>query len=235
MSVRTVRIVRTGTIPIEQFELPTVWSIKRRMGISGASSVTLIKNETSTLLVDTGFDNEADASLLNKERNGQKLRERLLTMGYNPKDIDYVFITHWHQDHSGNLELFTNAKIFTSRTALSHRGLKKRFPNLVGNFMGIEDGDEIIKGVTAIGTPGHTADHFSLHFVYEDLDFIIAGDAITSLSYFLAGKTWSYNLDSVPGGMAEKSLQKIINIADIIIPGHGAPFFVEEKMKRKKG
>ncbi|MFX0209891.1 MAG: MBL fold metallo-hydrolase [Candidatus Hodarchaeota archaeon] len=231
MSIRTVRIVRIGTIPIEQFEQPIVWSMKRRMGISGASSVTLIKNEKTTLLVDTGFENEADGSLLNKERNESKLRERLLMMGYNPKDIMNVFITHWHRDHFGNLDLFSNAKIYTSKTAISYRRLDNRFPNLVG----VKNGDELITGVRVLATPGHTTDHSSLQFVYNDLKFVVAGDAVTSLSYYLAGKTWSYNPDFSSHKLAKKSLQTIIKIADVIIPGHGAPFFVNDEKNSRNG
>ncbi|MFX1512101.1 MAG: MBL fold metallo-hydrolase [Promethearchaeota archaeon] len=229
MPIKTLRIVRTGTIPIEQFEQPTVWSMKRRMGISGASSVTLIKTESETLLVDTGFDYEADGSLLNLESNQEKLRERLLALGYDPNDIPNVFITHWHRDHFGNLELFPNAKIFTSKTAISYRGLNNRFPNLIG----IQNHDEIISGVFAMATPGHTVDHFSLRFKYEDLNYIVAGDAVTSLSYFLAGQIWAYNPDFTTQELAIKSLQRITKMASVIIPGHGAPFFVEDKIKHK--
>ena len=45
MPVTSVRIIKTGTIPIEEFESPEISPIKREMGINGSSSVTLIKNE----------------------------------------------------------------------------------------------------------------------------------------------------------------------------------------------
>lgn len=230
MPIQTVRIIRTGTIPIEQFEPVTVWPFKKSLGITGASSVTLIKNDTSpneTLLVDTGFENEEDGSVSNIERNQEKLKERLFTLGYISDNIENIFITHWHRDHFGNLELFSNAKIFTSRTAISRHRLVTRFSNLVG----VEDGDEIIEGVYAMSTPGHTADHFSLRFIHDGNNIVVAGDAVTSLSYFLAGKTWAYNPDFESPQLAEHSFQKIIKHASVIIPGHGAPFFVPERKK----
>jgi glyoxylase-like metal-dependent hydrolase (beta-lactamase superfamily II) len=228
MSIQTVRIIRTGTIPIEQFEPVTVWPFKRLLGITGASSVTLIKNNASpneTLLVDTGFENEEDGSESNIRRSQEILKERLFTLGYIPDNIENIFITHWHQDHFGNLELFPNAKILTSRTAISHHRLATRFSNIVG----VEDGDEIIEGVYAMSTPGHTIDHFSLRLKLDGNNIVVAGDAVTSLSYFLAGKTWAYNPDFESSQLADQSFQKIVNHASVIIPGHGAPFFVPER------
>jgi len=45
--------------------------------------------------------------------NGQDchLHSRLEEIGMDPRDIDYVVVSHMHLDHSGCLELFTNAKI----------------------------------------------------------------------------------------------------------------------------
>lgn len=228
MSIQTVRIIRTGTIPIEQFEPVTVWPFKKSLGITEASSVTLIKNDASpneTLLVDTGYENEEDGSVSNIERNQEKLKERLFTLGYIPDNIENIFITHWHRDHFGNLELFSNAKIFISRTAISRHRLVTRFPNLVG----VEDGDEIIEGVYAMSTPGHTADHFSLRFIHDGNNIVVAGDAVTSLSYFLAGKTWAYNPDFESPQLAKHSFQKIIKHASVIIPGHGAHFLSQNE------
>ncbi|MFX1286529.1 MAG: MBL fold metallo-hydrolase [Promethearchaeota archaeon] len=229
MSIQTVCIIKTGTIPIEQFEPITVWPFKKSLGITGASSVTLIENDaspTEALLVDTGFENEEDGSVSNLEKNQEKLKERLLTLGYIPENIENIFITHWHRDHFGNLKLFSNAKIFTSRTAISHHRLDTRFSNLIG----VEDGDEIIKGVYAMSTPGHTANHFSLRFIYDGNNIVVAGDAVTSLSYFLARKTWNYNPDFESSQIAEYSFQKIVKYASVIIPGHGAPFFNPKKI-----
>jgi len=47
------------------------------------------------------------------EVNGQDchLHSRLAEIGFDPKDIDYVVVSHLHLDHAGCLELFTKAKI----------------------------------------------------------------------------------------------------------------------------
>lgn len=39
------------------------------------------------------------------------LHSRLEEIGFDPRDIDYVVVSHLHLDHSGCLELFTKAKI----------------------------------------------------------------------------------------------------------------------------
>ncbi|MCU9815206.1 MBL fold metallo-hydrolase [Paraclostridium sp. AKS73] len=43
--------------------------------------------------------------------------------GYEPKDIDKVIVTHKHQDHTGELRLFDDSKIYI-RNRSSINGLK---------------------------------------------------------------------------------------------------------------
>lgn len=52
------------------------------------------------------------------------LHSRLDEIGMDPREIDYVVVSHLHLDHSGCLELFTNAKIIVHQdefnAALAH-------------------------------------------------------------------------------------------------------------------
>jgi glyoxylase-like metal-dependent hydrolase (beta-lactamase superfamily II) len=156
----------------------------------------------------------------NESKNHNNLKAALKNQGISPDDIDIVFITHWHRDHFGNIGLFKNAHKMISLSSIYRFG--------IDGFTGIDDGEELTDGVKVISTGGHTIDHASV-IVETKLGDIstrvtIAGDAIISLSYFQSGKIWCYNADFFNKEVAYKSMVTLINLSDIIIPGHGVPF-----------
>lgn len=226
----TVRVIRIGTICFEPLELASAFTqqIKADLGIGGGSTVTLIKGDRS-ILVDTGFDYEWLDTLSNSERNASNLVRVLKDWGVMPDNIDAVFITHWHRDHFGNLEVFKKA------VRLASKGMVERFG--LDGFEGIGDQEEIADGVRVMLTPGHTINHASIivNSVVGGIRarVVIAGDAIVSHSYFQLGRIWRYNTDFYSAEDARESILKLINLSDIIIPGHGAPFMTySPEMKR---
>lgn len=80
----------------------------------------LIDTGKELILVDTGlpvetapFERTANQMLY----MGDKIADfitALKNVGYKPSDIDKVVITHKHPDHSGELRLFDNSKIYIS-------------------------------------------------------------------------------------------------------------------------
>ncbi len=103
------------------------------------SSVYVLKLEKNILIDTSSRDNKIE------------LLEDLKQLNLKPKNINFVILTHSHWDHTGNLNLFKNAKIINNKNL-------NQLP-------------EIIK---PIKTPGHTQD--SLCFLYKDLLF--SGDTI---------------------------------------------------------
>lgn len=93
------------------------------------------------ILIDTSSKENADELLRDLEK-----------LGINPKDIQIILLTHSHYDHTENLKLFPNAKIYSK--------------NNINEFL-----DRRIK---IIETPGHTGD--SLCFIYRDILF--SGDTL---------------------------------------------------------
>ncbi|MCR5183744.1 MAG: MBL fold metallo-hydrolase [Opitutales bacterium] len=75
------------------------------LGSSSEGNCTLVQVAGTTFLIDAGFA-------------GKKIREMLGTLGIAPEQIDAVFITHEHCDHSkgvAGLAKFRNIKWFASR------------------------------------------------------------------------------------------------------------------------
>lgn len=125
-----------------------------------------------------------------------KLPESLAAAGYRPEQISDILITHIHTDHSGGLArggraLFPNATIhigqadvdfFLDRANLAkglkpahlEEALKTVGPYLsAGKVKTFSARSEILPGITAIPTPGHTPGHsfFLLESEGESIEF----------------------------------------------------------------
>jgi glyoxylase-like metal-dependent hydrolase (beta-lactamase superfamily II) len=76
----------------------------------------LLRNQTSSLLVDTGFHPE-----VGRRRGRTTLVEplRALTLlGLRPADVSRIIVTHLHYDHIGNLAAFPQATLSVPRAEL---------------------------------------------------------------------------------------------------------------------
>ena len=211
-----IKILKIGDLLLEASEEPDweLYTKKLECGGTGASTVTLISGE-KVMLVDTGFERESDMSASNLRKNHEKLLMVLRMEGLAPDDIDYVFFTHLHRDHTGNYELFQKSKFLMSAYEYERCHIPNSEPR--------DDNDEIMEGVSVLYTPGHCRGHSSLKVDLEDT-IVIAGDAIVSLVYLLKGKFWCYNQDYYSDEASKDSLKKILDTADYIIPGHGSIF-----------
>ena len=80
----------------------------------------LIDTGKEVILVDTGVPVETPDVKPNPEQmiyTGEKVNnfvDALKKAGYEPKDIDKVIVTHKHHDHTGELRLLDDSKIYIS-------------------------------------------------------------------------------------------------------------------------
>jgi glyoxylase-like metal-dependent hydrolase (beta-lactamase superfamily II) len=141
------------------------------------------------------------------EDTGQKGEEWLLLdalarKGLRPEDIDLVVNTHSHPDHCSNNRLFYRAEQLTLR-----------------------EGQRLAPGVVALETPGHTIDSISI-LVSSLWRIVIAGDALPTFDNFIKGVPPALHVDR---SLAISSMSRILDVAEIVIPGHDHPFSVREK------
>ncbi len=143
------------------------------------------------------------------------LKTSFKQIGVFVKDVDIVVLTHTHDDHTGNLDMFPKAKVYV------HSGSDKTYNNMIV----VEDEVfDLCEGVKLVHTPGHCDEEMSV-FVEADRKYVIAGDAIPLEDNLRLNVPPRLNNDPE---LALQSIKKIRDYADVIVPGHGFPFMTEQ-------
>lgn len=167
--------------------------------LDASSSVTLIIARSRKIVVDTG-----------KEEDRSVIMERLELQGLNPDDVEIVINTHGHSDHIGNNRLFKRAVVLSGEAEGGDR---------------LKEGDVVADGVWILETPGHTRGSISV-VCESDRRIVMAGDALPLLGNYLKGVPPRLHIDR---DLALKSMAKVIDLADLVVPGHDLPFLVRER------
>ncbi|MFG1930922.1 MBL fold metallo-hydrolase [Mycobacterium sp. NPDC048908] len=136
----------------------------------------LVERGDDTLLIDTGVGAMTTDFAWGSVDCGSLL-DVLGIVGRRPEDIDVVAFTHLHFDHAGwshanGDKTFPNARyVMAAAEWAPHRGgtpegdavtPKQIIAQLADQRIDlIDDGDEVVPGVRAVVTPGHTPGHTS--------------------------------------------------------------------------
>ena len=121
----------------------------------------------------------------------------LKAAGIDPKDIDYLIPSHAHNDHIGGILAadgscnFPNAQIFIAQADLEYwtnerlagtvgeGSMRAARKNLLPNrdrILFYSDGKEVIPGIQAMHTPGHTVGHTCFVIISGSDTLYFAGD-----------------------------------------------------------
>lgn len=152
----------------------------------------LIKTDDGYVLCDSGIDPDDIPNMLRlgKELDVKKedfLLTHLQSLGISQHDIRFVFQSHLHWDHTGLLRYFTNAQVIIQREeynfaltapAFTDAYYRRKYYDSTSIKWRIIDGDEeLMSGLTAILTPGHSPGHQSLLVeLPESKSIILVGD-----------------------------------------------------------
>jgi N-acyl homoserine lactone hydrolase len=137
----------------------------------------LIKHGDTYMLWDTGLSTDAIGKPLQGpgatgESLTKSLRDQLVTLGVDPKQIEIVGISHYHFDHIGQAASFPQARLLMGKAdiaALRAPGSERAKPlahwlNGKGKLEEVV-GDKDVFGdqtVTMLDLPGHTPGHHGL-------------------------------------------------------------------------
>lgn len=228
-----IKIIKIGTCALDPGNAASQLrvNLKNQLGVGGGSTVSFIRDAGEGILVDTGYDFETDRSETNDEANWDRLSALLRLNGISLGSITKVFVTHFHRDHYGLIHHFENAQWICGASELeNYSGRLKK------NFHAAEDAEKITPNTSVVFTPGHTKGHASLLVSAADgkVKIALSGDAVINLAWLQSGYTWRFNSDFDSVENAERSAERIIYLSDIVIPGHGQPFFTAELKNTRK-
>jgi glyoxylase-like metal-dependent hydrolase (beta-lactamase superfamily II) len=137
--------------------------------------------------------------------------------GLWPDSIDAVFVTHAHGDHFEGLELFRKAKWYMGEAELEtmRTSTNQRQKELGARILPASPG--FIPGVDTLLLPGHTAGTTALLAETLDGKLAVTGDAVMTRDFFKARQGY-YN--SLNFEEASRSISRLAEIADVVVPGH---------------
>lgn len=190
----------------------------------------LIRNEEHNILVDTGLDeNELFTPAGFTEETGLEpasIQDCLAAEQLNPADIDIVINSHLHDDHCGNNSLFSEATFYTHKLEVDFcknpHPLDYRYDDFFiegQNFVLVEDGDDILPGISVMHSPGHTPGCLSVKVKSGEGDVVITGFCCNSENFPASGPPVcpGVHLDAIA---AWESIMKVKDLGIKIIPMH---------------
>ena len=241
----TIDAVDTGTSTLDAslltytFSPGTIVSIPR---------VIWVVRGPTTVVVDTsvapgGRASEFIGEALDRTPD-QEPRNALALAGLDPKDVEFVVLTHLHWDHAGNCDLFPDASVLVQDTELRYaispgRFFRKAFlspasgwgtpPYLVPNLRPVDGARELLPGLRIVPAPGHTPGSQALVVDTADGSFAIAGDAICTYDTVDRDLPPGYHVD-VDASM--DSLDGLRAAADYLLPSHDERVFTDGPVTR---
>ena len=195
-------------------------SLRTDVGTIGFCSVVLIEG-AKRILVDTGHVGRRTF-----------LQAALAQRGLTPADIDVTVMTHAHWDHAQNFDLFGHAPMLIHAHELQYARKPHRndwaTPGWTGAMIDfqsrvqeVEEGYEIEPGIRIMHTPGHSPGSMVVMVDTDDGLAAVTGDvlhyATVALSRVNPLVFWSEQ-------QAATSIDRIVETADAIYPGHDRPF-----------
>lgn len=147
----------------------------------------LIDTGEEVILVDTGLpagtpeEVPDENSLLYTGKDICSYMEAFKALGYEPEQVTKIVLTHRHNDHSGELRSFPNAKIYVNEEELSAaelRGLENIVPVKFtdGAYCNFPESQKIIDGIHMIKAKGHTNGNSIVIVENNDKYYMFHGD-----------------------------------------------------------
>lgn len=200
--------------PMPQDELGGVLS---KAGVSATRlepecNLALYQDGTNTVLFDVGSGQDFAPT-------AGTILDSLDAVGLTPGDITHVLFTHAHPDHLWGLlddfdePLFYDATYMMGRAEWDYWwnpetvntigtaratfavGAKRRMEVIEDQVVLFDDGDEVLPGIAALATPGHTPGHMGFEVRSGSQAALIVGDSISNDHVALLRPKWRSGSD----------------------------------------
>ncbi len=200
--------------PMPQDELA---SVRESFGLTGDQlmpecNLALFQDGDRTVLFDVGSGPDFMPS-------AGKITESLDANGLSPEDVTHVVFTHAHPDHIWGLLDDFDEPLFSEATYMMGRaewdywwdpatvdeigearaafavGAKRRMEVIENSVVLFDDGDEIVPGIAAVASFGHTPGHMAFEIRQGNNAAMIVGDAIGNHHVAFARPDWPSGAD----------------------------------------
>ncbi|MBO5493808.1 MAG: MBL fold metallo-hydrolase [Pyramidobacter sp.] len=170
--------------------------------------------------------------------------------GLAPADVKTILMTHLHRDHYGGLvapdgtAAFPNAQIYVSSAEraywvdqVKNAGVISALDLYAGRVHEFAPGDEVVPGVTALDTSGHTPGHVSFMVEEGGEKLLILGDLVHFVGIQLPVPEVCVTYDVDPAKAAAARRRTFDFAAENAIPvaGMHIPFPGMLKLKKSGG
>ncbi|MFC1970795.1 N-acyl homoserine lactonase family protein [Chloroflexota bacterium] len=214
------------------------YTMNAGVGRNAACYIWYIEGSEPKTLVDAGVKMSMYEERGIPETYLISVEEGLGKLGLKPDDIEIIIVTHLHWDHIGLSHLFPNARFIVQKKELDYARNphpidatiyeKDTFENL--DIEVIDGEKEIIPGVSAFLTPGHTPGGQSVEIATKAGKAIITGfccilDTFTQ-NEVMKRKGWEVSAPLIHQDVrdAYDSVLKVKQRADIILATHDYAF-----------
>jgi glyoxylase-like metal-dependent hydrolase (beta-lactamase superfamily II) len=216
-------------------------------------NAAIIKTGDRVVLVDTGGGTDFMPGM-------GKLPDLLSELSIDPETITDVIFTHAHPDHFwGVIDPFDEASRFTQarhfmasaeidfwlaedlekKVSVQLQGVsigtQRRLKSIKDQLTSCAPGDEIVPGVHAVDTAGHTAGHLSLHLTSKGEELFIGGDVLSHPIVSFAQPEWRWGGDMDVEKAANVRVRTLDKLATDRIPllGYHLPWPGLGRVERK--
>jgi glyoxylase-like metal-dependent hydrolase (beta-lactamase superfamily II) len=200
------------------------------------------------VLFDTG-NGEAASRQSNGERG--TLNANLAAAGIDRSSIDVVVISHFHADHVNGLLAADNQRAFPKAEVLvpevewkfwmddgeMSRASAGRMAELFANNRRVFDalgrkvtpyawGQEIVPGVTAVGTPGHSIGHTSFVVASGGKRLYVQSDVCNNFAVFAPHPDWQgfFDQDSPAAAATRRRVYDMLVAEKLPVQAYHFPF-----------
>ncbi|NSX54092.1 MBL fold metallo-hydrolase [Parasulfitobacter algicola] len=190
---------------------------------------TVIDTGTDVVLFDTGLGQGG-------------LQKALAEAGVEADAVNVVVITHMHPDHIGGLmtdgqPTFPNARYVTAsaeydfwsaQEAGNRVGdmVKQNVTPLAEKMTFIEDGGEVVSGVTAMAAFGHTPGHMTYMLESDGQQLVLMADLANHYVWSLAYPDWEvrFDMDKAAAAASRRRVLGMLAADKIPMIGYHMPF-----------
>lgn len=209
-------------------------------------NILILNTGRQLLLFDTGMGDSMGADSKMFGPTTGRMLQNMRAAGIEPSQIDMVIATHAHCDHVWGLVDAAGQRVFpNAQVAINELDVKywtddanKRGPAFMGPFIEgakknlsayrdrmvmVRDGQEVVPGVVALFTPGHTVGHTCYAITSQGRTMVNTGDLAHHQVLLLRSPLMEFSFDTDPKLSAQtrsRMLDRLATARHAVLSSH---------------